>query len=470
MPALLRRGSARFGLLIALILIFHVTYRHTVWLPRAGQHPEAFTFLSISDATWHSAGWLAFFAVLLTLFAPSVRPVAPASDLPFRRLTVLALVVAYSVTAVLRLATGRTFGIAESVGPGVLALVAVLALGCAVALVRWPPPTSWLLGAMLAFGVVLRAALQALIPPDAGFADNLPAIEMSLDRLRAGLTPYAIHDFGSHTNPMPYLPLSFLVHLPAHLLGLDIRVTNLVLATALTLVAWLFLRALPLPATARSGLALATGVLFVLPVRLSHDLFTAWPLFNLLLTCAFGLVALARMRLAAAFYGASLAAMPVAAFVAPPLFLLAVRTRPLREVAVLAAIVAAVGGLPTLLFILWDADAFFRAFLFGTTGLWGSLAAGRSELPLMLWHGWLGGWLLAVQAALVAAVVILSWTRLRNVRGLIALAAVLYLGLVITGPHIAQYMTGVVLYLALLHEAARAAAVTPGDRELGLAT
>lgn len=466
MTALLSRGSARFGLLIALILVFYLTYRHTIWLPRPGQPPEAFTLLPVSDVVWHSVGWLVFTVLLLTLFATSLQPDPAASDLPLRRLTLLALVAAYAVTGLMRSATGRTFGLAEAVGPSALAAGALVALAVALALLRWPPPTAWLLGIFLGAGVLFRLALYALIRPDPAFADNLPAVELSLERLMAGLTPYAIHDFGSHTNPMPYLPLTFLSYLPAHLLGVDMRLTNLVLTAALTVGCWLLLRALPLPATTRSGLALAVGLLFVLPERLSKDVYTAWPLFNLLLVLAFGLMVLARMRAAAVAYGASLAAMPVGYFVAPPLLLLALRTRPLREVAILVAIVAAVGGLPTLLFILWDAEAFFTAFLFGTTGLWGSLVAGESVLPLLLWHGWLGGWLLAVQAALVLVVAVLSWTRLRTVRGLIALSAVLYLGLIITGPHIAQYMTTVVLYLALLQEAVRSAGV-PGDRELG---
>lgn len=466
MTALLTRGSARFGLLIALFVVFYLTYRNTVWLPRAGRAPEELTLLPVSSVVWHTVGWTIFTVLLLTLFTTSRRPSPPASDLPLRRLTLLALFAAYAVTGLERVATGRTFGLDERLGPVALVGALLVALAVAVALLRWPPPTAWLLGVFLAAGVALRLALLALIQPDAAFSDNLPAIEMSLTRLMDGQTPYAIHDFGDHTNPMPYLPLTFLVYLPAHLLGLDIRLTNLVLTVALTGLCWLLLRTLPLPPTTRRGLALAVGLLLVLPERLSKDVYTEWQLFNLLLVLAFGLLVLARFRAAAVAYGASLAAMPVGWFVAPPLLLLAMRTRPLREVATLGAIVAAFGGLPTLAFILWDAEAFLSAFFFGTTGLWVSLAAGESGLPLMLWHGWLGGWLLAVQAALVLAVTVLSWRRLRTARGLIALGASLYLGLIITGPHIAQYMTTVVLYLALLQEAVRAADV-PADRELG---
>ena len=469
MEALLRGGAARFALLVGLILVFFLTYRHTIWLPRPGQHPEPLALLPVSDAAWHSAGWLLFTVLLLTLFATSAQPRPAQSDLPLRRLTLLALGIAYAVTAWARLATGRTFGFAEHIGPGALVAGALVALLLLAALLRRPPPTAWLLGIFLGAGVLLRLVLYRLIEPDPSFADNLPAIELSLERLVAGLTPYAIHEFGTHTNPMPYLPVTFLGYLPAYLLGLDIRLTNLVLTAALTLWFWRLLQALPLPSTTRNGLALLVGLLFVLPERLSKDVYTQWQVFNLLLVLSFSLIALGRLRAAAVAYGASLAAMPVALFVAPPLFLLAMRARPAAEVAVLAAIAAVVGGVPTLAFLLWNAEAFFTAFLFGTSGLWASLAASESVLPLLLWHRWLGGWLLAVQAAFVLIVAALSWTRLRTVRGLIALSATLYLALIITGPHIAQYMTTVVLYLALLAEAAAAAGVTAGDRQLARA-
>ena len=467
MEAPLRGGAARFALLIGLILVYFLTYRHTIWIPRAGQLPEPLVLLPVSDMVWHSAGWLLFTALMLTLFVTSGRPRVAQSDLLYRRLAILALGSAYAVTAGMRLATGRTFGLAELIGPGPFVAGAVIAVLVLAALIRRPPPTAWLLGIFLGAGVLLRLVLYRLIQPDVGFSDNLPAIELSLERLMAGLTPYAIHDFGSHTNPMPYLPLTFLSYLPAHLLGVDIRLTNLLLTTALTIGLWRLFQAMPLPPTTRNGLALLAGLLFVLPERLSKDVYTEWQAFNLLLVLAFGLIVLGRLRAAAVLYGASLAAMPVALFVAPPLVLLAIRARPPAEVAVLAAIAAVVGGVPTLAFLLWDAEAFFTAFLFGTTGLWASLAAGESVLPLLLWHGWLGGWLLVLQAAFVLIVAALSWTRLRTVRGLIALAATLYLALIITGPHIAQYMATVVLYLALLTEAAAAAGVTAGDRALG---
>lgn len=469
MRGLLGRGSVRFALLIALVLAFYVGYRHTIWLPRSGRMPEAFTLLPVSDEVWHTAAWVVFAGLLLLLSVSEVRPSPPRSDLGLRRLVLLAVFAAYALTAGLRLATGRMFGLEETLGPAALIALGAAALVAAVVLIWWPPRTPWLFGILVAAGLVIRLALQALIPPDPAFADNVPAIERSLERLVAGLTPYAVHDFGTHQQTMPYLPLTFLSYLPAYLLGIDIRLTNLVLAAALTLAFWIFLRALPLPPAARNGFVLIAALLFVLPLRMSHDLHTAWAPFNLLLTGAFLLIALGRVRAAAVAYGASLAAMPVALFVAPPLLLLAARTRPLREVAVLAAIVLAVGGLPTLLFVMWDVAAFSRAFSYGTTALWERVAAGDSTLPLLLWHGWLGGWLLAVQAAAVAVVAALSWRGPHTVRSLVARSAVLYLVLVITGPHIAQYMTAVVLYLALLQEAVRAAGVTAGDRELGLA-
>jgi hypothetical protein len=468
--ALLRSGWARVATLLALILVFYLGFRHSIRVPRPGQLPETFAFVPVAQEVWQSVWWLVFVALLLVLFAPSPRPMPPASDLLIRRLVLLALFASYAVTAAKRLSKGHTFGLAEAVGPDAVAAVGALGVGLAIALLRWPPTTAWLLGALIALGVIARLVLKVLIPPDPAFADNLPAIERSLERLMSGATPYAIHDFGTHTNPMSYLPLTFLSYLPTHVLGIDIRVTNTVMSLALTAWCWYVLRALALPTTMRNGLALVVALLFALPLRISQGLFAEWAPFNLLVALTFGLLMLARVRLAAAAYGAALAAMPVAAFVAPVLLAVALRTRPLREVLLLGGIVVAVGLTPTALFVLWDAPAFFGAFLLGTTGYWGILASGEPDMPLLLWHRWLGAWLLAVQAALVLGAAALAWARVRTVRGLIALGAGLYLGLVITGPHIALYMTTVVLYLAVFEEAARASALTAGDRVLGLAT
>ena len=64
--------------------------------------------------------------------------------------------------------------------------------------------------------------------------DMLDVIDRSLDLLLAGRFPYV-----NYPPPMPYLPGMFLAYLPAKLLGLDLRVTNLALEGA---TAWLSAR------------------------------------------------------------------------------------------------------------------------------------------------------------------------------------------------------------------------------------
>ena len=89
----------------------------------------------------------------------------------------------------------------------------------------------------LAWLVVGTRAFALLIFPFHRLpGDMLDAINRSLDLLLAGRFPYV-----NFPPPMPYLPGTFLAYLPAKLLGLDLRVTNLVLEGA---TAWMAVRLL----------------------------------------------------------------------------------------------------------------------------------------------------------------------------------------------------------------------------------
>jgi hypothetical protein len=75
-------------------------------------------------------------------------------------------------------------------------------------------------------GLVLgtRILSLAVLPYDRNLSDMVPIIDRALDELLAGRFPYI-----NYPPPMPYLPVMFLAYLPAKLLGVDLRWTNLVL-------------------------------------------------------------------------------------------------------------------------------------------------------------------------------------------------------------------------------------------------
>jgi hypothetical protein len=75
-------------------------------------------------------------------------------------------------------------------------------------------------------GLVLGTRILALLvmPYDRRISDMLPIIDRALDELLSGRFPYI-----NFPPAMPYPPVLFLAYLPAKLLGVDLRVTNLVL-------------------------------------------------------------------------------------------------------------------------------------------------------------------------------------------------------------------------------------------------
>jgi hypothetical protein len=76
--------------------------------------------------------------------------------------------------------------------------------------------------AALVFGT--RILALSVLPYDRQLTDMVPTIDRALDELLAGRFPYR-----NYPPPMPYLPVMFLAYLPAKLLGVDLRLTNLIL-------------------------------------------------------------------------------------------------------------------------------------------------------------------------------------------------------------------------------------------------
>jgi hypothetical protein len=454
------RLPRRFLLLLGLALLYYVINKHPQYQPQEHELSAPVPLLPIPIVVWHTIGWLIFGTGLWTLFASRAEWAPSADDVPLRRSALATLALAFAIELVARLSGVGFFGLEQRVGWAGLLVPGTLGLLALAALLRWPPATPVLTLLMLAGGLGVRLSWLALVPPDPKHSDNMFVIRGGFERLVAGQTPYAYFDFGTHTNPMPYLPWTFLSYLPPFLARLDLRVTSIVLSLALVLLLWALFRALPMSPTVRNGLVLVLGVLYALPLSISLDVQTEFPMFNLMLVLTFALIALRRLHPAAVVYGVALGAMPVALYTVAPLLCFTVRGRPWRQAASLVAIVLVVAGVPVLAFLFWDPHAFLWAVSYVPREAWKSLDNGHWDTPFtpIVWHR-LGGWLRAVQVAWFLVFATLAWQRLRTVHGLIALAAGSHLALVLSGPYVGPHLVQVVLFLAVLGEAVRAAEV-----------
>jgi hypothetical protein len=121
--------------------------------------------------------------------------------------------------------------------PAAYVVVAVGAVALLTLLVR-PPPLPIAAASVVVLGVALRATMIAATRIDALRADMLPVIEQALDDLLSGRSPYHMHQMPSWEVPLSYLPGTFGAYLPARLLRIDLRWTNLVVELGLGLILW----------------------------------------------------------------------------------------------------------------------------------------------------------------------------------------------------------------------------------------
>ena len=442
-----------FGLFVASVVVTYLIPKHTQWLPRPNAEAVPVALSPIPNYLWQTSGWIVLIALFITLLrwtgrgAPDDWP-----DLSARRMTLLALAGLWSFALVSRIVTGKASE--ASITPLALVIVAGV-VGAAAFMALRPPRTSVVIGGVLLGGVVARLVGITLTPLDKDYSDNLPAILVSLDRLVHGQTPYAMIDFGTHLNPMGYLPWTVLGYLPPFIAGVDIRFTNLVLSLAVVVSVLLFLARLGLPRKAEHAFGLLAALIYAAPNAIGFDLHTEWQFFTLALVSAFALLGLGRLRIAAASYGLALGAMPVAALCAPALCGFVIRTKGWREFVSLSAIAAAFAS-PIVIFLLWDANAFLGTVTSAPLSFAQRLAAGDPSWPYLLaWHRLPYGALSMLQLGISALVVFLSW-RTRTPSQALRLAVATYLALTLT-PFIAPHVFSPLLWLVMLAIALRVA-------------
>jgi hypothetical protein len=308
------------------------------------------------------------------------------------------------------------------------ALIALAALFFVVAAVRRVSLLRVAAAAALV-GTVARLVHFSRFPIDVG-GDMLPLVRAALDSFLAGHSPYAYHRVPDLL-PLTYYPLTWLAYLPARLLHLDLRLTNLVAELAIP--------AALLYAGRRSGERVAEtaqgpvgtalvlwSFVFLLPSSVFFDRITTAPVAWALL--AWALAACARgSRWDWLWAGVLAAATPLA--ILPLLFLLLVWWQKLawRKALGRAALAAAVALVFIVPFYLWSPRGFLDGAVLWFNDLdrfpgskWRVFQTWQRYVGFggLFWRAGLERWLLPIQWLLVAGLAVLYWRR-RGGRGLL---------------------------------------------------
>jgi hypothetical protein len=115
----------------------------------------------------------------------------------------------------------------------IIAIVALFGVGWLARLIRGP---SGQYAVAVMAGFALFAASILLTPIDPQRADMLPVINLAIDAFASGHNPYAVSYETVTVNPFFYPPFQWLVFVPAHLAGLDVRIVNLLCAAAMVVI------------------------------------------------------------------------------------------------------------------------------------------------------------------------------------------------------------------------------------------
>ncbi len=316
-----------------------------------------------------AGGWLV--VVIQTIQEWSRPPVA--ARLPInaqRRLLLLLLLLAWLATF-----ANMALFLLPAVGlfPALVMGGGLLALAWAVV---WPPPTMGVLALVVGLGSFARLASFAHVPIHPAHSDMLPLVVGALTNLLEGHSPYTLYHMPWEL-PLTYLPVTWLAYLPPFLMGLDVRITNLLAELAVGgVLLWLgWVRSRPsageqstagpgVPAVVRcydTGLLL-WGWFFLQPATLNWSLSTTIPVLWALLAVLLALVVAGRYGWAALVFGLCLAASPVTAIVGPFLLLCWLWATGWRRTLLLAGGAGAVAALFIVPFLLWSPEQ----FLFGT--------------------------------------------------------------------------------------------------------
>jgi hypothetical protein len=310
------------------------------------------------------------------------------------------------------------------------------------------------------------------------FSDMLLLISRALDRWCAGAPPYGYYWIeappgGPHQLPLTYLPLTWLAYLPAHALGVDLRMVNVALELGVYAAGCaIVLRTSPGGSPGRRLLALAALGLYFANGYFVARVDTEMAVYDGVL--ALLVVALLTDRVPLAFVALALAlcVSPLALLVAPFVAVLLAGRIGLARCGFGLAFVAAIVAAILAPFIFESPEAFRE----GVWGVWQRLAVmGYAEartlflnlnLGLLFYEDRRPAFLFYAQASVVAAVfaVFLATRSRRSVAATCSFAALATFGFVTFNLVVWGYLFQPVLLLSALALTAAARSETATAR------
>jgi hypothetical protein len=308
-------------------------------------------------------------------------------------------------------------------------------------------------GRLLAFACGAHGLVAAVsvvsFPLHPGRSDMLPLIVSASERLLSGQSPYALR-YLPHAVPLTYLPGLWLAYLPAVWLRLDPRVVQLA-----TTVGAVVLAVQAAPRERRSTASVLGAFLLLTPyLQYRHEIYLGvhW----LTLACFVFFENRGQHRLAALAFGWGLAASQFS-WVLVPLYLTYVwRSRGPRACLVAAGLAATVGLALVLPFLAWAP----HDFLAGVLGHWEkTLNVTTANLSYFLAQVLPLGALRWIQAGGVLLITALSWRRDAVFGECLRFMTLALLAFVLLNTLVWVYFYLTVVFLALLHAAARADSV-----------
>ena len=310
------------------------------------------------------------------LFVPWRQALA---TLPIVRIALAAVVFEQCMALALFAVEARYFRYLGYVGHGPLLLgvaaLAALALGYAAFAPAPVQAPRLLMAASVVFvaGVVYAIVCFPLTPAR---SDMLPLIAAANARFLSGHDPYILYPIGDGFDYLTYLPLTWMVYLPASWLHWDLRWINVVLTLAAAALVYL-----SVSRQHRAQAACLLSVFLLLPyVQFRHELYASvqW----LLMAAAFACFQRGRPNRAAIALGCG-AAVSQLFWILIPFYLLLVVTRTgWRRAAQALLLILAAAAVWILPFLLRHPKAFYFCII----GHWGTAWAPGGPLPVRTYN------------------------------------------------------------------------------------
>lgn len=226
-----------------------------------------------------------------------------------------------------------------------------------------PPPITWLIWLAVVLGILVRLISFGAIPIEPPRGDMLPLVQGALANFLAGQSPYTIYTMPWEL-PLTYLPVTWLAYLPAYILGVDIRVTNVVAELIIgAALAWIATSHLKGERTQNYLFGASVGVIlwawvFLQPSLQHWTQATTAPIWWAVLAVTLALVIRGHRWGAAVALGIGAATSPLIAVVSPFVGLYWLRSHGWRQTTKYVVLALAIAAALIVPFLLWSPQQF----------------------------------------------------------------------------------------------------------------